>query len=604
MADNPDEWRVERGGNHARGTSDSWLDDRGVSEVIGSILVFGLLVSLLAIVQMQAVPDANKEVEVKHSGDVQGDMANLQAAITRSAVFGGSESTVVETGMTYPPRLVLYNPPAVQGTLRTTEERSADLVGFQALDQDTNDRFVDQSGSSNTFRTLSFPTHSIVYRPDYNRYDNAPTTTYEYTALVNRFDDGRATVQSSGTLVDGNRISLVLVDGGLQETSVRPASVTVYPVSAPAQTVEVETVPGVQGRLALPTRMSEETWVSEILDGQIDENAIPSGTDPTTCADIGVAAGNAKPDDGKYIVNCAPQGFGNDDPSDNQLVLFFEADKSYRLRTAKVGFSAGVEAPPAYLTRVDSGTLGTLEVEVRDAFGNPVDQREAIVVEELDPSGSVTASTTRSTNTNGRIRYDPTRADGSVRFYDASAYSPESGTVCNVAPECVEFDLGTTGSKLASANVQLTEVTTGGSSSSRLNIGLENTGHEDVEITHVRLGGIKQQEPSGLTLSGTLGVSLAGTTTEYVDGPDSITGVGTGGSTSSLASDAVENRERKALASPVTLSSGSTTTLSMDFNEQLNVGGSAESVTVTVTVYYSDGTRSTFTQYVYDSSGA
>ena len=159
MAGDLRERRADRGDERAAGLA-GWFDDRAVSEVIGSILVFGLLVALLAIVQTQAVPNANAEIEVKHSQSVQGDIADLQSAISRTGTFGGTESVTVETGMTYPSRLVLFNPPSVQGTLASGGPGNVSLENFSAERPDT-DSYIGTDPN--------FTTHAISYRVDYNR---------------------------------------------------------------------------------------------------------------------------------------------------------------------------------------------------------------------------------------------------------------------------------------------------------------------------------------------------------------------------------------------------------------------------------------------------
>ena len=53
-------------------------DERGVSEIVGAILVFALVILLLSIIQSQAVPSQNQEIEVQHSVVVQGDLVVLR----------------------------------------------------------------------------------------------------------------------------------------------------------------------------------------------------------------------------------------------------------------------------------------------------------------------------------------------------------------------------------------------------------------------------------------------------------------------------------------------------------------------------------------------
>jgi hypothetical protein len=596
MADTHNDWRADRRDDRS---ADGWLDDRGVSEVIGSILVFGLLVSLLAVVQTQAVPNSNNQVEVKHSSDVQGDISNLQSAIVRTGTFGGTQSTTVETGMQYPPRLVLYNPPSVQGVLATNGSEQVQLANIRATDDETAD-YLD----STTAPFGQWNTSTLSYRVNYNQYDEAPVVRYEHTAVVNDYGN-ESTVEARGSLISGNRISLVLLEDGLQETSVRPKSVTTYPVSAPAQSVDVETVNS-QGIIVLPTDVNESVWATELLAGQYDTNTFSAGGSPAETGTCNGAGSNAAdPDDGRYVVGCS---YGTTGSGQARIAILLEQGATYDLAVSKVGFRPSSEPTQAtYLTDTTSRTED-VTFEVRDKYNNPIQKRVAVnATTDTLGSGPVT-NETYLTGPNGGVTVNRTTAEQAVYLTSGpNSFDPTSRNrpQCANATGCVLIDgLRTaSGSTSASATVELKNVTTGGSSSPRLNIALNNTGSNGVNITGIRLGGIQQQEPSGLTLSGTTGISLSGATTEFVDGPDQITAVALSGSSGSLSSPATENEEKETLSSPLALPAKSAQVLSVDFNQNLEVGGSGESVTVTVTVYYSDGSQSTFTQYIHSSDG-
>ncbi|MEF8831591.1 MAG: hypothetical protein V5A23_08670 [Halobacteriales archaeon] len=71
----------ESGGGPASGPRGLLLaDDRAVSEVIGAVLVFALLVTTLSIYQVMAIPGQNASVEYKHSQAVVDDFEAFGAA--------------------------------------------------------------------------------------------------------------------------------------------------------------------------------------------------------------------------------------------------------------------------------------------------------------------------------------------------------------------------------------------------------------------------------------------------------------------------------------------------------------------------------------------
>jgi hypothetical protein len=243
-------------------------DERGVSEVLGAILVFGLVLTLLAIVQVQGVPAANERVELKHSEDVQEDLGSLQGAISRTAVTGSGESVRVDVGLRYPSRFVLINPPPATGSLRTEEPTELELANAWSQDEETQD-YLD--GSSELFST-----RSIVYDPGYNRLDDAGKTVFETGVRYKQFGDGSTSVQDRGALVDGRTISLVTIDGELSESTSGSTTLSTRPLSTSHQVVTVTdkdaNSKGDPLTLKIPTDLSEETWRNEVLGDEYDSS--------------------------------------------------------------------------------------------------------------------------------------------------------------------------------------------------------------------------------------------------------------------------------------------------------------------------------------------
>jgi len=378
------------------------LDRRGVSEVIGSILVFGLVVLLLTIVQTHAVPNANQDVEIQHSQEVQEDVARLSSAVSQAAIGQGSSVTVA-TGTSYPNRLVLFNPPAPSGNLRSTDGGTVGLTNVRAVDEEARDRI---SGA------VSYQTAGLEYRIEYNRYREAPVTGLEYGVVYDRYEDGTVRVENSGSLVSGRTISLTLLEGGVQRSSQRTTTVDVRAVSGPANTVQVTNTSGSDLTLTVPTSVPEEVWVTEILPSQLDDSGDGGPAlegDEATCADI---TGPTSDGDGRYVSGCSY------DESASEITLTFQRTEGgtpvrYDLRTAKVGFAAGADTGATvddpYIVRSSTETPTTstgqtveLRVQVRDQYNNPVSgvQVHAEVDESTMPS-SESVSSPVTTDENG-----------------------------------------------------------------------------------------------------------------------------------------------------------------------------------------------------------
>jgi len=88
---------------------DSGDCDRGVSEVVGFILVFGMLVIAFTVYQGIVVPDQNRQVEFQHNQQVQRQLQDLRNAIVTTAATGSGQAVSVTLGATYPRRTIAQN---------------------------------------------------------------------------------------------------------------------------------------------------------------------------------------------------------------------------------------------------------------------------------------------------------------------------------------------------------------------------------------------------------------------------------------------------------------------------------------------------------------
>lgn len=330
-------------------TSAGFLADRrGVSELLGAVLVFALLIILLVLAQVSLVPALNQQVEYEHSQRVSDDVGDFETDLFRVASTGAPASTNFELGVTYPNRPLLLNPAPVQGNLRTIDGGNVVLSGVTSDNPETDDYWTGVDDRSYATRTLE-------YSAPYNEYRNPGTIRYENGVRYRQFPNlgDRILVDSAkAPLVEGNRITLVTVEGDLQESGQRAESLPISPVSAPSQSVSVRSVDdSTPITITVRTRLSREQWVELIGDEPaIDETA---------------------PDGGIQV-----------DQSTNTLTLTLEPG-SYRLRMAHVGLGEGFDpTDPAYVTREPGFTSvvptsgGDVSVQVRDRYNNPVDDAE------------------------------------------------------------------------------------------------------------------------------------------------------------------------------------------------------------------------------------
>jgi hypothetical protein len=356
-------------------------DNRGVSEVIGAVLVFGLLISLMAIMQTYAVPAANAEVEFDHNQKVQGDLAKFHERASRVALSGDGESVSIETGTGYPTRMLFFNPPRVTGTTSTSENRKAKISNVKATDSEVAD-YLDGSN------TLELDSRTFEYRVNYNELDDSPTTKYEYGILYNQHRNSTIN-QNPGSVIDDTDINLVFMAGNYSRSTGSAQSLDIRPVSAPARPVTVEGQNGDNITLVLPTDMPVEEW--------------------------------------RELYGNQDTVLGISEVEDSDAVqIDLDGDKRYTLRMAALGLEQGVEKPNAhYIVPADDGvtTVGAsdaaiVKYEVRDEYNNPV---SGVDVEITLPNGTVV---TEQTDGNGRVTHPVSPGNPTLVTGEISGCSP------------------------------------------------------------------------------------------------------------------------------------------------------------------------------------
>jgi|GEM_PF-661202 len=358
-------------------------DERAQSIQVGAVLLFAALIIALSTYQAFVVPQQNEEVEFTHNQAVQNQLADLRNALVSVPGDSTTQSVSVTLGTNYPGRLVALNPGPPSGSLRTagTTDPAVNVSVTNARATPSENADV---GDVWNGTPRNYSTGAIAYRPNYNVYGGAPTTYYENSVLFNEFDDGEVALTDQ-TLVEGNTISLVALNGSLSRTSSGSTSVDVEPMSASTTTVTVRNRSQTEPlTVRVPTRLSESTWEEDLL------------------ADEMGAAG--------HVADVYP--VATLDSSGLQLMAIeMEPNTDYDLRMAKAGVGSDTSGEErAYLTDV-SGAGATVPadgradvvVEVRDRFNNPVGG-VPVQASTNDSAGTLTDAD-RTTGSDGRATF-------------------------------------------------------------------------------------------------------------------------------------------------------------------------------------------------------
>lgn len=264
-------------------------DERGVSEVIGAVLLFGMLIIAFATYQASIIPGQNTDIEAQHYQEVQGDLGKLQGTIVTAAESGEARSASVNLGPSYPSRALGVNAGPASGQLRAESVGSGQISSGE-VPLDETCRL--QDGGPNTV-----PTNALVYEPGYNYYESGDVS--------HRLEETLLYQTSSAYGSEIARIDQSMVDPAAR-------SVTFYPLQSDVQSGGTgdETYRFVggygQGRtvsdatVTIPTRAPVSLWRAQIADGNPDITVANNG--PETI-DIIFA--------GDWEFNCLPVGQDN-----------------------------------------------------------------------------------------------------------------------------------------------------------------------------------------------------------------------------------------------------------------------------------------------------
>jgi hypothetical protein len=346
-------------------------DRRGQAIQVGAVLLLGAIVLTFSIYQATVVPEQNREIEFKHSQTVQDQLTDVRNAILSTGSTGDDRSTSVTLGTQYPARIIALNPSPPSGTLSTvgTTNESVNVTVANA-------RAGGETGDFWTGTNRSYNTGSLTYRPGYNEYQGAPTTWYENSVLFNQFRDANLTVTGQ-RLVDGDRISLVTLNGSYDKSRSGTEGVDLRGVSTSSRTVSVTNATADSNVIVtVPTRLERSDW-EELLD---EEEHVANVTETTLS-------------DAEYDL----------------VHVVLERGVTYELQVTRVGVGTKVVQPEAaYLTRpsettptVPEGGQADLTVEVRDALDNP--KTDVRVIAGTRWGNSSVAPNNVTSDDNGRL---------------------------------------------------------------------------------------------------------------------------------------------------------------------------------------------------------
>jgi len=196
-----------------------WKEERGVSVVIGAMLMFLIVATVYGTVQAYHVPTWNKDVEYEHLNVVHDDMMTFKSDVEAVALSGEPKSSDFRMGVRYPNRVFLVNPgPGVAGAL-TSESVSVSIEYTIDGNDDMGEPTITQSYDSNR----------IIY--EVQGSIDSPKLVYEHGVIIRDYGNQSATTDEQSLIV-GDEIYLPVLTGNLTaSSSMETESIALKPLS-------------------------------------------------------------------------------------------------------------------------------------------------------------------------------------------------------------------------------------------------------------------------------------------------------------------------------------------------------------------------------------
>ena len=211
-----------------------WREKKGVSVVLGTLLMFVIMVGLYASIQATQVPLWNLRVDAQSFETTYGDMLFLKSDIKNVALLKQAKSTIIRMGTLYPDRMIFINPKQGVYTSMTKEDATV-----------TIQYTVEWSTGSATY-TEYYPSSRLIFdvlSPE------GGSLIYEHGLIIRSFPNGSVSTDPQELIVD-EELSVPLLDASLLSSmsSMRSESFSIKPYAGSMTKLNVASV-----TITLPT---------------------------------------------------------------------------------------------------------------------------------------------------------------------------------------------------------------------------------------------------------------------------------------------------------------------------------------------------------------
>ncbi len=181
-------------------------DEKGVSVVIGAVLLFAIMVTMYTTIQVAQVPAWNKEIEYNHQDVVYSDMMSLKSDIENAAMLETPKSSNIHMGVRYPNRMIFINPGVgAVGMLSTDTENMKIVIEYT----------VNVTGTLITY-TKTYNSSRIIYEA-YGTI-NSPKLVYEHGIIIRDWGTANITTDEQ-SLIANDKLYIPIVNGSSSSKS-------------------------------------------------------------------------------------------------------------------------------------------------------------------------------------------------------------------------------------------------------------------------------------------------------------------------------------------------------------------------------------------------
>ena len=238
-------------------------DQRGVSAVLGFILLFGILILALATYQAQIVPQENAATEFEHFQDVRDEMVGIRNSISTAGQADVSQFSDLTLGTNYQTRTFTINPPPPGGTLQTS-------------DKAYNITIANETDSTNV------STRFLEYQPGYFEIDIG-SIWYEHSVLyLDERDQGNGvSIIEDQNILNDRTVRITALQNRFREGGTKRIALELYPQEDLSEGDGTFPI-GSDLTVTIPTRLDNETYWDDELGGKdgyegVDINARAEG---------------------------------------------------------------------------------------------------------------------------------------------------------------------------------------------------------------------------------------------------------------------------------------------------------------------------------------